>query len=214
VGKFSPGTEQHTQGATIAGQEGTMHRFSILILLVIVLFAGSLHAESCCSSDVNQKIHRAIAYAVAHNLSSFEVDLGSVDRKMKPLTPKGDINPEIWAFANGVNSSKDKDIDEECWDYYFSYTVGTYIYLAVLAANYEMTDEPIQLVYSLDGPKIKTYKRSKTIPAQRLLAYFLRTRLGDSPGTYLFETAIKWRTATALILLDSIRTNFYVPNVE
>jgi len=195
-----------------------MHRrIKIFICFMLSIFcSGVLQAADCCS-PVNQRIHAALRQAAAQNLSSFEVDLGSVNSKLRPRRPARTnmSQPLIVIYQNGLNSlDKDLDPDDECWDLYWTYVVGAYVYFGLIATNYEDTDEPIQLKFKAEGPKNILIKRSKIIPAKSVVAYFVRLKLAQQIGTYLLTTALLSRQASPYVLLDQLQTYSYVSDVQ
>src|SRR6185312_12896994 len=111
---------------------GDMHqRIKILVCFALtVLCSGVLQAADCCSS-ANQKIHKAMQYAAVHNLSSFEVKLGPVNSKLRPMRPNraNTTEPLVVIYQNGFNRlGKDLDPNDECWDLFWTYVVGDYVY--------------------------------------------------------------------------------------
>lgn len=195
-----------------------MHqRIKILVCFALsVLCSVVLQAADCCS-PVNQKIHEALQRAADRDLSSFEVNLGSVNPKLRPMRPAraNTSQPLVVIYQNGFNSvGKDLNPDYECWDLFWTYVVGDYVYYGLIAANYETMDEPIQLSFKVEGPKDRLIKRSKIIPATTVIAYFVRLKLAQQVGTYLLTTSVLWRQSLPFVLLDELQTYSYVSDVQ
>ena len=190
----------------------------LIFFAFLILCSGILQAADCCS-PANQKIHKAMQYAAAHNLSSFEVNLGSVNPKLRPARPNRakTTDPLVFVYQNGFNRlGKDLDPDDECWDLFWTYVVGAYVYYGLVAANYETTDEAVQLNFTVEGSNNfnRTIKRSRTIPSQSVVAYFVRLKLAQSAATYLLTTKVYWRAVLPFVLLDQVQTYSYVSDVQ
>lgn len=196
-----------------------MHRTAFWFCLVITVLSATLIQAADCCSLASEKIRESIKYAEAQNLESFEVDLGTVNPNLRPVHSKARsnrpaTNPTIVIFQNGINShGKDTIVDYDCWDLFWDYTAGHYVYLGVVVANYESMSEAIQVVYELQGPKNKTIKKSKSIPERRVIAYFVRLRLASDDGTYLLTSRVLWRAVSPFALLDETSSYTYVNHV-
>jgi len=158
-------------------------------------------------------------YAAVHNLSSFEVKLGPVNSKLRPMRPNraNTTEPLVVIYQNGFNRlGKDLDPNDECWDLFWTYVVGDYVYYGLIAANYETMDEAIQLNYTVEGSNNfhRTIKKSRTIPSQSVVAYFIRLKLAQTAATYLLTTKAYWRAVLPFVLLDQLQTYSYVSDVQ
>lgn len=147
-----------------------------------------------------------------------ELDLGPTKGYPKYLAPnrKAEL-PLVIIYTNGYDNSAPDSTTFECWTYYDSlYIAGSLVYFGTKIGNYESTPTKIKLLWEIVGPT-KTIKvqQSKTIPAQRFVAYFLRRSLPSVEGaTYAISTkAYSAQPGISGALLHQMINFFYISDV-
>jgi hypothetical protein len=146
---------------------------------------------------------------------SFMVDLGPIPNNTKAmagiLPRKSQADPIILIFQNGYKSYGAPDsVSLACWEPYDSfYNHPEPVYFGVILGNFESTDKKVQLLWELAGTKNLKVRQTKTVPALRVVAYFIKKPLAATPGTYGLRTSLFFENR----VIHSLTTLFFISSV-
>lgn len=149
----------------------------VLLVLALTAFAGSIKAERIRDDEI------------------LTVDLGPIPNSMKAqamtLMSRQDL-PRILVLQAGYKSFEaPSDPTFECWETLDElYEIGSGVYFGMAVANFESASKKIGLSFEVTGGKSYKIVAQKTIPGNRLVAYYVKKSLGNEAAVYSLTTKV------------------------